>query len=109
MSQMPTPEDIEKATAIHGRIIQALVDRGGGEPTCPVCRQHKFTLGGYVHLPVSPSPAGGHFMVGGPAYPCITLICTTCGAMQLVNVLTLGFVPADYESLTLPAEWLHGG
>ena len=56
---------------------------------CPLCGTNTWTLAdGFVALPVQEGFSA--FEVGGPALPCVALVCNNCGNTYLINVLNIG-------------------
>jgi hypothetical protein len=97
---VPNPTVVDPQTiVIQQRIIQRMVERGAASPTCPICGHNTWMLGSYVMLPVTPNP---NQMRIGTSYPCIAVICRTCGNTHLLNLYFLGFTQADFEGLSFP-------
>ena len=106
------PVNAQAEAQIHiaqKRIIDALVARGAGSPMCPLCHQNTFNVGAFTRLIAQSNPTEPTFL-GSAArgFPCVALVCQTCGSMQLVNLLGLGFTNEDLPSLAFPPELLGG-
>lgn len=79
---MPFTPEVREQIATHLREKATILK-------CGACGQSTWTLGtDIVLLPLQPNPKS--FAVGGQSYPCIVLLCNTCGNTQLHNVLILG-------------------
>ena len=88
---MPSNQEIQQ------RIINALSAKAPAPP-CPICKNNVWTVGdGYVVLPVSPHPT--QIQMGGKVYPLVAVTCSNCGNTQLINLITLGFKPEDFQNL----------
>jgi hypothetical protein len=81
------------------KIVEKLVAKGGGEPTCPICHTHKFTVGAFVNFPAAETPVG--LQLGGRSYPTIAIHCANCGTMQFVNLVLLGFTEEEIGSMKI--------
>ncbi len=89
----------ETPPSTQDRIIAKLVEKGGQDPTCPVCHTHVFGVSAFVrfdaayniHQPASLTKA----------YPAIVLICQNCGAFLFVSPLVLGFTERELADLTI--------
>ena len=94
----PTRTDIDKL------ILDRLIQVGGGNPRCPVCKSDHFTTGAFVPLPTAPNPLGMPWgvMTGQQVIPCISVTCQTCGNTLLVNLLVLGFDEATIRGWGYP-------
>lgn len=101
---VPTPGIDPRIKAVQDRIIQALSERGGANPQCPICRKKSWMVGNFVPLPVSPTPlpAGG-VIIYPNSYPCVALICRVCGNTQLINLYLLGFTEEDQRTMGYPS------
>gem|GEM_PF-6646921 len=80
-------------------IVDRLVAKGGGQPTCPICHTHKFNVGAFVTLPAAETPVG--IQLGGRSYPTIALHCANCGTIQFVNLVLLGFTEQEIVSMKI--------
>jgi hypothetical protein len=89
-----TPTNPEFIT--RQRIIERLMTRAGGAPTCPMCSHHEFAIGSFVQLPVTNNAT---VMALGRFLPCVSAICTTCGAVQLISLLNLGFTKEELAQM----------
>ena len=57
--------------------------------SCQLCRANSWTLAdGFVSLGLQEDFAS--FQVGGPALPCVALVCNNCGNTCLINLMTIG-------------------
>lgn len=66
----------------------AAVDAKANVKLCPGCGTRSWQLGpGLTFLQIS---TPGNPLAPGGAYPCVVLICRTCGNTQLYNVYILG-------------------
>ena len=101
------PERLEPlrspAVVARQRIIEKLMEKGGGEPTCPLCGKHEFGIGMYVHFEngpvIDPRPH-----IAPKVYPTVAVICQTCGTTQFVNLLVLGFTAEQLRTLNYQLE-----
>ena len=89
---------------IQERIIKALEAKmGKAAPKCPICGHNHWSVGNrYVVLSVSKNPK--QVTIGGENYPLIPLVCSNCGNTHLLNLLTLGFTSADWDSLRFSGD-----
>ena len=61
-------------------------------PACPLCGTNTWTLAdGFIALPLQEGFSA--FEVGGPALPCVALVCNNCGNTYLINLLNIGLRP----------------
>jgi hypothetical protein len=87
----------EKTRLAGERIIAALAAKGANNPTCPMCHHTQFTVGAFTPLFVTTNV--NRPSLGGPSYPFVALVCTTCGNTQLINLFNLGFKQEDLDGL----------
>jgi hypothetical protein len=72
------------------RIIHALTERMGPDPSCPLCHHNNWTVSdGPVFLSVE-EKARRVPPSGGRSLPCVPITCIHCGNTHLVNLVTLG-------------------
>ena len=69
---------------------------GPRQITCQVCGHHDWIIGDHG---VAPPVFRGGYIISGPAYPMVMLICTTCAHTIFLNAvmmgLSLGSKPAE--------------
>jgi len=58
---------------------------------CTVCGQTKWIMGDHLIAPMIYRQGG--FVLGGPAYPSVMLVCNNCGHTLLLNATMMGLVP----------------
>jgi len=56
---------------------------------CPLCETNDWTLADGF-LPLALQEDFYTHRVGGPALPCVALVCNHCGNTHLINLLTIG-------------------
>lgn len=76
------------------RAVQAKIGQGR-VAACTVCGQANWGIQnqGLVLLTMQPSGQTG-VVLGGPALPCVALVCNTCGNTALLNAFVLGVADA---------------
>lgn len=73
------------------RILQALQQRGA-IVACPRCRHQQYEMvGGYFTNLIQQDLVS--FQIGGPAVPCVVLICQQCGFVAQHALGPLGLLP----------------
>jgi hypothetical protein len=101
LKQPPSPAreraPSEKTRAAAQRIIDALREKGGGNPVCPICRHDRWTIGAFT--PIFVTPNVNRPSLGGPTYPFVALVCLTCGNTHFINLLQLGFKHEELDGL----------
>lgn len=56
---------------------------------CTLCQTNSWTLAdGFAPLALQEDFAG--LTIGGPALPCVALVCNNCGNTYLINLINLG-------------------
>lgn len=84
------------------KIIKWITDHsaGFGIP-CPICKQKNWGITEHLVLFTIHTP--NVFTIGGPTYPCIQLLCSNCGSVQLINAIKAGIAlpsPPDAKEAT---------
>jgi hypothetical protein len=90
----PSTEEIQR------RILKVMADKGVGARPCPVCGNPEWMIGAYVVPTVVTNPST--VSLGGPSYPCVSLLCRRCGNTHLLNLYLLGFTKEQFQELILP-------
>ena len=99
MQNMPPGAETTTPEAQRTRdlIIHRIIERTGGrEPTCPICGEHRFAVGAYSPIPVTPT---ANILMMGRFQPAVTVICMTCGGVQFINLMMLGFTLEDIANM----------
>lgn len=74
---------------------------------CPTCGDRRWgLLDHFVHIPIFHN--NGSFVVGGPSYPNIGLICQNCGNTQLINAVAAGIIMGDPVPTSNPPAGVKG-
>ena len=77
---------IARHTSLHGPVV------------CPVCRHSTWTV---VDKVVEARPfTGGNMILGGPIYPLVMIMCTTCAYLFFFNAILTGVLPQDAPKKT---------
>ena len=84
------------------KVNQWLVSHGHGPFLCPLCKQQNWGLADHVVNLMVYRPR--EFVIGGPTYPCVQLICNECCSVQLLNAVRMGLVKEPPPLDNLPAE-----
>ena len=72
----------------RSEILAVLNDRIKGS-ACQLCHTSAWTLAdGLVSVGLQEDFSA--FQVGGPALPCVALVCNNCGNTCLINLMTIG-------------------
>ena len=78
------------------KAIAWLRAQGPAAPNCFVCGKDEWSVQRDL-IELRPYTGGG-LVVGGPVYPALQIVCTTCGQTVLFNAVVAGLVPpADTE------------
>ncbi|MGA7988014.1 MAG: hypothetical protein WCB51_06400 [Candidatus Dormiibacterota bacterium] len=94
-----SPEQRTAYLAIEQRLIESIQKRlSRGVGSCNVCGQTTWLLGSYAGIRSGYVPGED----GDELYPCVPIICRTCGNTQFINLLLIGYSTADYGAITYP-------
>src|SRR5438105_13838729 len=97
--QPPGSVQANRRQTVLNLILAALRQRTGAHtPQCPICGHVDWQIGqSFVMLSAQDNLV--NMNLGGPGYPLVALICSTCGNTQLINLLRLGF--SDLAALSI--------
>lgn len=97
-------EPVPGYQSVADRIIDKWNQKGKAQ-RCPLCAANAWVVGHYVPLSTSLIPTGWVYPYttqNSSIYPCVTVFCSNCGNVQLLNLLILGFTDEELPSLRLP-------
>lgn len=60
---------------------------------CPICSSREWQL--IDHIVDLPIYRGGNFVVGGPSYPNVGILCRNCGNTHLINAVISGILSEE--------------
>jgi hypothetical protein len=72
------------------KIVNWLNSHSGGLIYCTICKQTNWAITEHLVRLSIHTPQG--LIIGGPTYPCFQLLCTNCGAIQLINAVKTGII-----------------
>ncbi len=77
----------EEAKVDKANVQEWLQEKWTGLKTCPISGDNNWTIGDYLVQPMTYS-AGG-LTLGGPGYPMVMVICSTCGYTVFFNAVMM--------------------
>lgn len=88
----PQPSDGTLTDEQRTKFLEHINSKTNLVGKCPICGTRQWSilahfLNGIVFHP------GGSFVIGGPSYPHVGMICGNCGNTQLVNAVVAGILP----------------
>jgi len=77
------------------KVVNWLNRQWQGAKVCPICKNNNWNIS---EKPVELREFhGGGFVVGGPVYPLISIICKICGYTLLFNAIVAGLLAPEQK------------
>lgn len=104
------PDSEGKLSSDDKKTVIAHLSRPGFvmEPICPLCGKSEWFVADDLVMPPNFSPGRG-LNLGGPGYPLVMIISTSCGYTRFLNAVYVGLVPPSKPPESAQTEEQKGG
>jgi hypothetical protein len=83
-------EETEEAKVDKAKVRDWLQKHWTGLTSCPISNDNSWTISDYLVQPMT--YAAGGLRLGGPGYPMVMVICSTCGYTVFFNAVVMNLL-----------------